>query len=419
MRLFNLCPLLRLWALTVELGGMKVNHQWIADRLTLTPPEGATETESPSRDAVRRLLVKVENDPDWFPGKSYQESFGPKKLLTPQKRKAIALSMMTQKDKYNNEPSYEMAVSRCPNASQNPETGKPFTKKYILDIFKTDCFDKNSEKPWRFQQVLQQTYLPECMRVERKAFALRELENAMPGSWYFNNLIWFDPNKTVRPAGPKKALDQQQTNKPQKRWISDDARRYSRNLPGPKYANTQTSGGDVRFDWILAMSRGRIGVMVMEEGWRPSGEGMAAFVERLPKLLKRMLGKTTSSPKVLYSDRGSGMFAPKTAVVNGKYGAAVEKNGFRLYVGGADGKSQPSDLADFLLHETACADFKYLLKRSAPPREPWRETREQFDRRVQMLVREANKHVNFDSLCCEYIDRVQQLFDRDGDRLPK
>ena len=121
-------------ALTVELGGMKVNHQWIAKRLTLTPPEGASETESPGRDAVRKLLAKVEKDPDWFPGKSYQESFGPKKLLTPQKRKAIAISMMTQKDKYNNEPSREMAVGRCPNATQNPETDQPFTKKYILDF---------------------------------------------------------------------------------------------------------------------------------------------------------------------------------------------------------------------------------------------------------------------------------------------
>ena len=90
-----------------------------------------------------------------------------------------------------------------------------------------------------------------------------------------------------------------------------------------------------------------------------------------------------------------------------------------MYVGGADGKSQPSDLADFLLHETACADFKYLLKRSAPPGEPLRETREQFDRRVQMLVREANKHLNLESLCCEYLGRAHQLFNRDGDRLPK
>ena len=88
------------------------------------------------------------------------------------------------------------------------------------------------------------------------------------------------------------------------------------------------------------MSRGRLGVMVMEEGWHPSGEGIAALAERLPKLLKRMLGKTTSTPKVLNPDRGSGMFAPRTAVVNGQYGAAEEKNGFRLHVGAADGKSQ-------------------------------------------------------------------------------
>ena len=56
------------------------------------------------------------------------------------------------------------------------------------------------------------------------------------------------------------------------RYISDDAKMYSRNLTGPKYAKSQASKGDKRYRWVLALSRGRIGVAVMEEGWGESAE---------------------------------------------------------------------------------------------------------------------------------------------------
>ena len=122
------------------------------------------------------------------------------------------------------------------------------------------------------------------MRKERAEFGKRELSQAMPGVWYFNNLIWFDPNSTIIPNGPKKSADQDQAAKPDMRYISDDAKEYSRNLKGPQYAKTQASKGDKRFRWVLVLSRGRVGIMVMDEGWRERAQGMATFVERLPKL---------------------------------------------------------------------------------------------------------------------------------------
>ena len=166
------------------------------------------------------------------------------------------------------------------------------------------------------------------------------------------------------------------------------------------------------------LTRGRIHVEVMPEDWSPTSTGMGIFVQKLPGILKRMLGPTAAQPKVLYSDRGSNMYTPRAGIALGPYAAAVEAAGFRLYQG-PDASRQPSDLADILLHETAISCFRKALNRAKPSSKPWKETWKAFCARVRGVVREANKNCEFDRLCCEYPTRLELLKEKEGDRLRK
>ena len=390
----------------------KPNCQWIADRVQVS----GKGVKHPERQSIRDIVDKITNDTDWFPGKASGKKRGPAPLLTSAKRRAIASSMMAAKAR-DLEPSYNLALAQCPLATTNPITQLPFTEKYIRHVFTEDCYDNSPDHPWKFQRCLQKTWLPAPVRKERADFAKRELSQAMPAVWYFHNLIWFDPSSTIIPSGPKKSADQDQAAKPDMRYISDDAKEYSRNLKGPQYAKTQASKGDKRFRWVLVLSRGRVGIMVMDEGWSECSQGMATFVERLPKLLNTMLGSDTAKPKVLYSDRGSGMYVPRTGQATGGYAEAVEAQGFRLY-GGTDNKGQPADLADVLLHETAVSHVQKRI-RLTRPRKPWLETREQFVARVQRIAKEVNKSVDLVGICCEYPTRLRTLVEKKGDRLRK
>ena len=346
----------------------KPNYQWIADRVVVN----GNDSGHPHRQSIRQLLEKIEADDGWFQGKTSGVKRVPAPRLRSAERRAIAKSMMAAK-KNDLEPSYNLALTQCPIATTNPMTQPPFTEKYIRQVFTQDCYDNSPEHPWKFQRCLQKTWIPEPVRKERADFGQKELDKKIPGVWNFNNLIWFDPNSTIIPSGPKKAADQDQSAKPEVRYISDDAKEYSRNLKGPKYAKTQAGKGDKRIRWVLVLSRGRVGVTVMEEGWGEDAESMATFVGRLPKLLNTMLGRDVSKPKVLYSDRGSGMYAPFTGQATGPYARAVEREGFRLY-GGLDNKAQPADLADVLLHETVVSHVMKRL-RYTRPKKPWLETR--------------------------------------------
>ena len=84
---------------------------------------------------------------------------------------------------------------------------------------------------------------------------------------------------------------------------------------------------------------------------------------------------------------------------------------------GNDASSQPADLADVLLHESAVPTFRRRLTATPPVVKPWLETHVQFKARVAKVVKEANKHGKWDRLCCEYPARIDALIEKEGDRL--
>ncbi len=72
--------------------------------------------------------------------------------------------------------------------------------------------------------------------------------------------------------------------------MSPDSQRSSRNLRASPYATKQCRNGDRRVWWFIILTRGKVGVMIMGDGWPQTGEGMADFVSKLGPFLKKMLG---------------------------------------------------------------------------------------------------------------------------------
>ena len=112
-----------------------------------------------------------------------------------------------------------------------------------------------------------------------------------------------------------------------RRYISDDARGYFRNLRGPKEALKQASHEAMRISWIVVLARGRMAIEMLPEDWALNGDGMAHVVASLPGILRRILGPRSTLPRSLWTNRGTGMYSRLGMVVH----AYVEvREGFKL-----------------------------------------------------------------------------------------
>ena len=66
--------------------------------------------------------------------------------------------------------------------------------------------------------------------------------------------------------------------------------------------------GDTRLWWFIVVARGKVHFEFMPDGWEQTGAGIAAFIVRLPAILRRMLGPHARLPRVVFSDRGPGFY---------------------------------------------------------------------------------------------------------------
>ena len=116
--------------------------------------------------------------------------------------------------------------------------------------------------------------------------------------------------------------------------------------------------------WMTVVSRNKVRLHFLGETWEPTGHYVALFVRELPDILNKMFGKDAIKPRVLFTDRGSGMYQGRVGTINQEYKKSVDKNGFRTFAGD-DASWQPGDLADLFMHETVAAwaanFFKIIL----------------------------------------------------------
>ena len=188
-------------------------------------------------------------------------------------------------------------------------------------------------------------------------------------------------------------------------------------MRGAKESLKQNNYESDKISWIIVLARGVVAVEMLPEEWTLTGEGMADVVALLPKILHRMLGNDVPLPRVLFTDRGTGMYAPNGKVVHA-YSDAVDEAGFRLYWG-PDAKKQSPDMGDLLLHETAVSWFRNRMRLERPVGLPWLESREQWAARAQRCVRTINNEHDVAALSRSFPARLLECRDKGGERLRK
>ena len=107
----------------------------------------------PTGEAVKAFLDKMDQDPEWFPGKANYEDNGRPRVLRGPKVAAIRNSAMALKER-SVEPTCALMVGACPAAVENPDNGRPVGKKRVYDVFRERCYDETPDKPWKHRARL-------------------------------------------------------------------------------------------------------------------------------------------------------------------------------------------------------------------------------------------------------------------------
>ena len=158
--------------------------------LDLSHTDIAAEVEvvgggNPTQGTIGKLRAKFDADPSWYPGKERHNAKkrGRKPEFTPSKRRAVARTAMAIKEN-GVEPTVAAVVARNSTACANDATGEPFTDKYILQVFRTLCYDKNPNVPWSHTEPLQKTALSPDLENLRFLWSGQLLKLGHSGAYY-------------------------------------------------------------------------------------------------------------------------------------------------------------------------------------------------------------------------------------------
>ena len=150
------------------------------------------EKKHPTPQAVGQFYDKVDSDPEWFPGKQFQEGRGPARVVTGPKASVIARSAQSMKRR-GVEPTYRSIVATCPAATRNPNTGQAVSKKRVYDVFREHCKDPGADQNWKHKARYSKTALsPETM-AKRYAFGVHVQGMGRRAVYFYNHTVWADP----------------------------------------------------------------------------------------------------------------------------------------------------------------------------------------------------------------------------------
>ena len=174
----------------------------------------------PQRQAVSKLLQSIDNDDDWFPGKSASSKSGPDSAINGTNQAVIAASAMAMKAR-GVEPTYARLVAANPKAALNPVSKKPVGKKRIYSIMKEYCYDEDPADPWTHRPRLSRTALTKTAMERRLAWAQHVKGLNHSGTWYYKRLVWTDLCNSILPRSEKRASEQALARKGKKAWGSE------------------------------------------------------------------------------------------------------------------------------------------------------------------------------------------------------
>ena len=240
----------------------------------------------PTSQALGQFFVRVDNDQEWFPGKSYQTRFGPQRVLSGGKRQSIARSAMALKRR-KREPTYSKTLVQNPNAVINPRTQKPVSKQVVYRIFRENCCDGDPDFSWRHQARLHRRALPPATVVKRLHWAngVHTGGSTMVPGWCLRHVVWIDFCNSILPRSEQKAEEQVLARKGRRGWLSKDCANTSLNLLVDDRPLNQKSWDAERAWWMLVLSRGMLHIEPLPECPGETPAGAAYAVSKLNGIL--------------------------------------------------------------------------------------------------------------------------------------
>ena len=390
-------------------------HAFVASKVKKTK-NGKPCGAHPTSAAIQQLFDRIDNDPDWYPGKQSEEKRGPKRILTGAKAGAIVSAAKRLKSQ-GTEPTYAAVVAACPRATLNPDTGSPVKKDRVYALFREACYDDDPEDCWDNLRRLARSALDEPSRERRFAFAKHMLTLQHTDKWYSENLVWCDLCNSILPRTQKKANDMALARKGGKGWMSQGSQAHSQNLRQPKHVLKLNSSDTVRVWWVPILTRGKYHVEPLPENFPGETEEGAAIMVAKVRAALNVRFPAGNAPRVLFTDRGNGFFNSGTGKITPAYKQALRAQKLRAFFKD-DASVQPGQLQEVMLHETAVSWTRLRLTQTLPKRS-WEETTEAYYTRLRTCAAYINEHYDVRGLCNELPARVAELERRRGDRLGK
>ena len=370
----------------------------------------------PTRDAVRKLLEHIDADDEWFPGKQRGEKRGRKRVLTGGKAAALCRAAKAIK-RSGGEVTYPLLCAAAPNAVRNPSTGNAVDKHAVYSCLKQRCYDKNPDKKWGNRPRLGRGALTDATVKRRYDWSIYMRGQPHTPEWYFENLVWVDICSSLLPTTAAKAAEQALARKGNRVWCSEDALSDDENLRGDKRSLKMNSWDTRRVWWMPLLARGKLHFELLPDDFPGDRrEGAAAFVKQVRLGIGRRF-PGAAAPAVLFTDRGAGFYFAGNGAITPEFKAALADAGLVAFMGDS-AAVQPGKLSDCLLHETAVAWMRDK-ERKTLPRQPWRESNEQFSRRMKGIVAKINSAFDVTGLCQQLPRRVEQLYSKQGGKLRK
>ncbi len=371
---------------------------------------------NPSASAISLLFDKMDDDPAWFPGKTYGERGAPSPALSGPNKAIIARSATALK-REGLEPTFSLVVAQCPKATVNPNTEKTVDKKRIYAIMRQQCYDESPEQPWTHRPRLSKTILTEEEMARRLQWGHFIQGLGHTSVWYENSLVWTDICNDILPRTAKRATQQAQARKRGRGWMSEGSQAKSANLRGPKESLKQNSWDSQRLWWAPVLLRGKVHVEVLGcEFPGESPEGAAILVGKVRAAINKRC-QSTSQPKTVFVDRGRGFYDPRTGRITDEFKEALREHGLQAFMG-HDASRQPGSLQEIMLHETVVAWVRGRMAVTCP-RRPWEETAEAHAKRLRGTFEYINKNYDVEGLSQESPARVQSVIDGGGGKLSK
>ena len=371
----------------------------------------------PTSEAMQQFYTKVNNDPEWFPGKHVDTKRGPEPVLKGGKKTGIIQAAKRIK-REGGDVTAPKIIGRARQATLNPATNEPVDKKLIYNVLREVGVDTGDPNDcWDLRPRLSRQALDEKQIVKRFAWAkwMKHVV-AHTSAWYFLNLVWCDLCNSILPKTERVAGEQSRARKADRFWGSKKEQKHSANLRGSKKSIKMKSTDTIRVWFVPILARGKFHIEPLPENFPgETAEGAAIMVAKVRAALNiRFPGGDT--PRMLFTDRGNGFFESGSGAITTEYRNALLAHNLKAFMG-YDASMQPGSLQEIMLHETLMAWVRHRLANTVP-KFAEKESVSEYITRLKHVATYINENYDVEGVSQELNDRVDEVLAARGDRIP-